>query len=52
MAPGERRLVDLPMSALANRTPRSDAKDGLRVVRVLEAGQRSLEKHGAPVELG
>ena len=38
--------------ALANKTPRSDAKDGLRVVRVLEAGQRSLEKGGAPVELG
>ena len=37
--------------ALNNRTPRSDAKDGLRVVRVLEAGQRSIEKQGAPVEL-
>ena len=39
-------------SVLANRAPRSDAKDGVRVVRVLEAGQRSLEKNGAPVELG
>lgn len=38
--------------ALASRTPRCDGKDGLRVLRVLEEGQRSLEKHAAPVELG
>lgn len=37
--------------ALANRAPRSDGKDGLRVVRTLEAGQRSLERGGAPVEV-
>lgn len=37
--------------ALANRPARSDGRDGLRVVRVLEAGQRSLEKAGAPVEV-
>jgi len=32
-------------------TPRSDGADGLRVVRVLEAGQRSLAAGGTPVEL-
>ena len=32
-------------------TPRSDGRDGLRVVRVLEAGQRSLKAAGAPVAL-
>lgn len=37
--------------ALAGRTPRSDAADGLRVVRVLEAGQRSLERGGAVIGL-
>lgn len=37
--------------ALNGKTPRSDARDGLRVVRVLEAGQRSLERNGAPVDL-
>jgi predicted dehydrogenase len=31
--------------------PRSDGRDGLRVVRVLEAAQRSLELGGGPVEL-
>ena len=33
------------------RTPRTDGRDGLRVVRVLEAAQKSLEKNGAPVGL-
>jgi predicted dehydrogenase len=32
-------------------TPRSDGRDGLRVVQVLEAGQRSLDAGGTPVEL-
>jgi predicted dehydrogenase len=32
-------------------TPRSDAKDGLRVVRILEAAQKSLEMDGVPVSL-
>lgn len=31
------------------RRPRSDGRDGLRVVRVLEAAQRSLRQNGAPV---
>ena len=35
----------------SGRTPRSDGRDGLRVVRVLEAGQRSLKAGGAPVAL-
>ncbi len=35
----------------AGTTPRSDARDGLRVVRVLAAGQESLNEDGAPVEL-
>ena len=33
------------------KTPRSDGRDGLRVVRVLEAAQRSLEQNGVPVEV-
>ena len=32
--------------------PRSDAADGLRVVKILEAAQLSLERDGAPVRLG
>lgn len=35
----------------AGRQPRSDGRDGLRVLRVLAAGQRSLEQGGAPVQL-
>jgi predicted dehydrogenase len=31
--------------------PRSDAADGLRVVRILEAAQQSLEQDGTPVPL-
>jgi predicted dehydrogenase len=31
--------------------PRSDGQDGLRVLRVLTAGQRSLERGGIPVAL-
>jgi predicted dehydrogenase len=31
--------------------PRSDGRDGLRVLRVLEAAQKSLEAGGAPVNL-
>jgi UDP-2-acetamido-3-amino-2,3-dideoxy-glucuronate N-acetyltransferase len=31
--------------------PRSDGRDGLRVLRVLEAAQRSLDSHGAPITL-
>lgn len=33
------------------QTPRSDAQDGLRVVRILQAAQRSLELDGVPVSL-
>jgi len=33
------------------RTPRSDGRDGLRVVRVLEAAGRSLRAGGAPITL-
>jgi len=33
------------------QAPRSDGRDGLNVVRVLEAGQRSLKAGGTPVEL-
>ena len=32
-------------------TPRSDGKDGLRILKVLEAAQRSLEKGGTPEEI-
>ena len=34
-----------------NKTPRSDGEDGLKVVRVLEATQESLDKGGIPVSL-
>ena len=40
------------LNCVANRTrPRSDAADGLRVVKILEAAQRSLEQDGVPVGL-
>ena len=40
------------IDAIANdTTPRSDGADGLRVVKVLEAGAASLAAGGAPVEL-
>ena len=40
------------LSCVKDRTPpRSGATDGLCVLRVLEAGQRSLQKGGAPVEV-
>ena len=31
--------------------PRSDGQDGLRVVRILESAQRSLDMDGVPVSL-
>jgi predicted dehydrogenase len=34
------------------RTPVSDGQDGLRVVKVLDAAQRSLKRNGEPVKLG
>jgi predicted dehydrogenase len=37
---------------LENRPVRSDGADGLRVVQVLEAGQKSLKNQGAPVNPG
>ncbi len=41
------------LDCIKNRTqPVSDGNDGLRVVRVLDAAQRSLEQNGAPVSLG
>ena len=33
-----------------NQTPRSDGRDGLRVVKVLQAAQESLDKSGMPVD--
>ena len=38
-------------SVLKNKTPRSDGADGLRVVKVLEAGSESLKRGGEPVRL-
>ncbi|HNP62632.1 MAG TPA: Gfo/Idh/MocA family oxidoreductase [Woeseiaceae bacterium] len=41
------------LDCIKNRTqPVSDGHDGLRVVRVLDAAQRSLKANGAPVSLG
>jgi hypothetical protein len=34
-----------------DRQPRSDGLDGLRVVRVLQTAQESLDKGGVPVRL-
>lgn len=34
-----------------NKTPRSDGEDGLKVIRVLEAAQESLDKGGIPVKM-
>lgn len=34
---------------IEGKSPRSDVKDGLRVVKILDAAQRSLKQHGAPV---
>lgn len=40
------------LDCIETRTqPRSDGLEGLRVLRVLDAAQRSLEKSGAPVKL-
>ena len=40
------------IAAIANdTTPLSDGHDGLRVVKVLEAGAESLKQNGAPVEI-
>ena len=36
---------------LNNKTPMTDGINGLHVVRILEAGQRSLERHGVPVDV-
>lgn len=33
------------------RTPVSDARDGLRVIRIIEAAQRSMEQDGVPISL-
>jgi len=34
-----------------DKTPKTDGSDGLRVVRILEAAQKSLEKNGIPVKI-
>jgi len=40
------------LECVENRTrPRSDGRDGLRVLKVLDAAQRSLEGSGVPVEI-
>jgi len=40
------------LDCIGNRsTPRTDGREGLRVLRVLEACQRSLESQGDPVDL-
>jgi predicted dehydrogenase len=33
------------------KTPVSDGRDGLRVIRIIEAAQRSMEQDGVPVSL-
>jgi len=34
-----------------NQTPRSDGHDGLRVVKVLQAAQESLDQNGMPIDI-
>jgi predicted dehydrogenase len=34
------------------RQPKSDGRDGLRVVKVLDAAQRSIRQNGMPVSIG
>jgi hypothetical protein len=34
------------------RHPKSDGCDGLRVIKVLDAAQRSLRQNGMPVAIG
>ncbi len=36
---------------LEGKTPRSDAHDGLRVVKILDAATRSLKENGMPMEI-
>lgn len=43
-----RHFID---SILNDTTPRSDGEDGLRVVKILEAGSLSLARGGEPVQL-
>ena len=43
-----RHFVDC---VVAGDTPRSDGRDGLRVVRVLDAAQSSLKREGAPIAI-
>jgi len=40
------------IDCIKNRTqPRSDGKDGLRVLTILTAAQKSMEEGGTPVEI-
>jgi len=34
-----------------NKRPRSDGYDGLRVVKILDAAQKSLKANGAPIAI-
>jgi hypothetical protein len=34
------------------KTPRSDGHDGLRVVKILAAAERSMKASGEPVDVG
>ncbi|MBN1858118.1 Gfo/Idh/MocA family oxidoreductase [Candidatus Bipolaricaulota bacterium] len=48
-----RAMAEAFVDSIESRTPpRSDGMDGLRVVRVLEAAQRSITAGGAPMTIG
>jgi predicted dehydrogenase len=44
-------LEDFAAAVRTGRTPATDGRAGLRVLRVLEAASASLAEHGAPVDL-
>jgi len=51
MEPLREELLHFADCVRSRRTPRTDGENGLRVLRVLDACQRSLESGGAPAHL-
>ncbi len=49
--PLQAEVNDFVMAILDQRSPRADGEDGLRVVQVLEAAERSLQNSGRPEKI-